>query len=195
MGRSREARKIRVWDPALRFYHWTLALLVVVNWLLGQFGPNVMTLHFSLGYAILALLVFRIIWGFVGPAPARFGTFLRGPSAVAGYLRHVLDRSPSHWFGHNPLGALSVIAMLLALIWQVGTGLISDPEDFVNVGQLAGDVPGWLSRKAVGWHSLGGSIVLILLFLHVAMILFYRLWKNEDLVRPMITGWKWVRMR
>ena len=195
MSGSGEARKIRVWDPALRFFHWALAILVIANWLLGQFGPNIMTLHFWLGYAIIALLAFRIVWGFVGPAPARFGSFLRGPSAVAGYVRHMFDRSPSNWEGHNPLGALSVVAMLAVLVWQVGTGLISDPEDFVNVGPLAGDVSSALSKKAVAWHHRGGALVLILVLLHIAVILFYRFWKNEDLIRPMITGWKWVGRR
>lgn len=187
--------RVRIWDPALRLFHWSLAVLVVANWLLGKFGPKVMTLHFTLGYAILALVAFRIVWGFVGPAPARFGSFVRGPGAVAGYMRDLFRRQPSHWPGHNPLGALSVVAMLAALLVQVGTGLISDPEDFINVGPLAGEVSGRTAVKAVGWHHLGADLILILVLLHLAVILFYRVWKNEDLVRPMITGWKWVRRR
>ncbi|MCF3973626.1 cytochrome b/b6 domain-containing protein [Paracoccus salsus] len=195
MSPVREARRARVWDPALRAFHWILAALVIANWLLGQFGPNVMTLHFWLGYSIAGLLLFRIVWGLVGPAPARFVSFIRGPRAILDYMRHLGKREPSLWPGHNPLGALSVVAMLLALIWQVGTGLISDPEDFINVGPLADQVSSATARKAVGWHHLGGSIILILVLLHVAVILYYRFWKNEDLVRPMITGWKWVRRR
>lgn len=190
-----DARRVRIWDPALRAFHWLLAALVITTWLLGKFGPSVMTLHFWLGYAILGLLAFRIIWGFVGPEPARFASFLRGPGAIIGYLGHLGRRAPSHWPGHNPLGALSVVAMLLALLFQVGTGLISDPDDFINVGPLAREVASATARKAVGWHHLGGTIILVLVLLHLAVILFYRLWKNEDLVRPMITGWKWVRRR
>lgn len=188
-------QRVRVWDPGVRFFHWALAVLVIANWLLGQFGPNIMTLHFTLGYAIIALLVFRIIWGFIGPEPARFSSFIRGPGAIMDYLRHLLRREPSNWPGHNPLGALSVIAMLAALIWQVSTGLISDPDDFVNIGPLADQVSSATAKKAVGLHHLGGTIILILVLLHIAVILFYRLWKHEDLVRPMITGWKWVRRR
>lgn len=190
-----EARRVRVWDPALRIFHWSLATLVIATWLLGQFGPNVMTLHFWLGYAIIALLVFRLIWGVIGPEPARFTSFVRGPAAILGYVRHIGRREPSHWLGHNPLGALSVVAMLLALIVQTATGLISDPEDFVNVGPLADQVSSATAKDAVGWHHLGATIILILVLLHLAVILFYRVWKNEDLVRPMITGWKWVRNR
>lgn len=195
MSQRPHAERQRVWDPALRLFHWLLATLVIVNWLLGQFGPNVMTLHFWLGYAIAALLVFRVIWGFVGPEPARFRSFLRGPTDILDYLRHFLRREPSHWPGHNPLGALSVVAMILFLAVQVGTGLISDPEDFINVGPFAADVGATVSRKAVGWHHLGGTIILILVLLHLATILFYQVWKNENLVKPMLTGWKWVRRR
>ena len=190
-----QAERVRLWDPLLRGFHWLLAALVIVNWLLGQFGPNDMSLHFLLGYAILALLIFRVIWGFVGPPAARFSNFLCGPAAIRDYLRHMFSRQPSNWPGHNPLGGLSVVAMLLALFYQVGTGLISDPEDFINVGPLAGPVGSDIATEAPGWHEAGASIILILVLLHVAVILFYRLWKNEDLIRPMITGWKWVRRR
>lgn len=195
MSRTDEARRVRVWDPALRAFHWLLATLVIVTWGLGQFGPNDMSLHFWLGYAIVGLLVFRLVWGFVGPAPARFATFLRGPGAVIDYLRHMGEREPSNWPGHNPLGALSVVAMLAVLLAQVATGLISDPDDYINVGPLAGQVASSTARKAVGWHHFGGTIVLLLVLVHIGVILFYRLWKHEDLVRPMITGWKWVRRR
>lgn len=186
-------RRVRLWDPLLRGFHWLLATLVIANWLLGKIGPNDMSLHFWLGYTILALLIFRLIWGFVGPEPARFTSFLRGPSAVLNYARHLPSREPSFTPGHNPMGGLSVIAMLLVLLYQVGTGLISDPEDFINVGPLAGAVGSDIATEAPGWHAVGADLILILVLLHVGVILFYRIWKNEDLIRPMITGWKWVR--
>ncbi|AUH64465.1 cytochrome b/b6 domain-containing protein [Paracoccus zhejiangensis] len=190
-----KTERVRIWDPLLRGFHWLLATLVIANWLLGKLGPNDMSLHFYLGYTIAGLLVFRVIWGFVGPEPARFSSFLRGPGAIRDYLGHMFRREPSNWPGHNPLGGLSVIAMLVVLIYQVVTGLISDPEDFVNVGPLAGAVGSDIATEAPGWHELGANLILILVLLHVAIILFYRVWKNEDLVRPMITGWKWVRRR
>ncbi len=195
MPRIDTAQRVRIWDPALRLFHWTLVVLVTTTFLLGKFGPKVMTLHFWLGYAIIGLLVFRLVWGFVGPEPARFSSFLRGPRAVLAYARGLLRREPSLYPGHNPLGGLSAAAMLLALAWQAGTGLISDPEDFLNVGPLADEVGRELAKAAVGWHNLGANIVLALVLLHVAAIVFYRVWKNEDLVTPMITGWKWVRGR
>lgn len=187
--------RVKLWDPLLRGFHWTLAVLVIANWVLGQIGPLNMWLHFWLGYTILGLIVLRVIWGLVGPEPARFTSFLRGPSAIFGYLRHMFRREPSYWPGHNPLGALSVVALLAVLFWQVGTGLISDPDDYINVGPLASEVSRATSRKAVAWHHLGGTLIAALVVLHVAVILFYRLWKREDLITPMITGWKWVIRR
>ncbi|MFC3630041.1 cytochrome b/b6 domain-containing protein [Paracoccus angustae] len=189
------AHRERIWDPALRAFHWTLAALVIANWLLGKIGPTDMTLHFWLGYAVIALLLFRLVWGFVGPAPARFAQFVRGPRAVLAYAREMIRPRPTHWPGHSPVGALAVLAMLAVLIGQVTTGLFADPDDYINVGPLASQVSSATSRAALRWHHRGADLILILVLLHWAAVLFYRLWKREDLVRPMITGWKWVRRR
>ncbi|MFC3570867.1 cytochrome b/b6 domain-containing protein [Paracoccus sp. TOH] len=186
-------QEVRLWDPLLRGFHWLLAFFVILGWCLGQFGPAKMTLHFWCGYVVAGLLVFRLVWGLVGPAPARFSHFLRGPGAVAGYVRGLFLREPSYWPGHNPLGALAVIALLALLAAQVSSGLISDPDDYINVGPLASYVSSATRTRAVGWHELGASLILVLALLHVAVILFYRFWKREDLVRPMITGRKQVR--
>lgn len=189
------AHRERLWDPALRAFHWTLAILVVSNWLLGKVGPSDMTLHFWLGYAIIGLLVFRLIWGVVGPASARFAHFVRGPGAVLSYAREIPRPHPSHWPGHSPVGALAVLAMLAVLMMQVATGLFTDPDDYINVGPLASQVSSETSRMALRWHHRGADMIFVLVVLHVSVIIFYRFWKREDLVRPMITGWKWVRRR
>ena len=190
-----QPQRIRLWDPALRTFHWLLAVLVIANWLLGKFGPAVMTLHFWLGYTIAALLVFRLVWGFFGPASARFTNFVRGPRHVWGYLRHLHLRQPSYWPGHNPMGAFSVLALLGVLGFQVYSGLVMDPDDFINIGPFASEVSRATSRAAVRWHNLGADLILWLVVLHIAVLLYYRFWKKEDLIRPMITGWKWVRRR
>lgn len=199
-GPSSDARPLpegveraRIWDPALRLFHWALAICVVTAWGLGQFGPSIMTLHFYAGYAVIALLLFRLIWGLVGPATARFAHFLYGPKTTLGYLRHAGQRAPSYWPGHNPVGALSVFALLTVLIAQVGTGLFSDPDDYVNIGPLADMVSSQTAQEANRWHYRISRLVLVLVGLHLGAIAFYRLWKREDLVRPMITGWKLVR--
>lgn len=185
--------RVRVWDPFLRAFHWLLAALVVANWLLGHFGPAKMTLHFWLGYAVLGLLAFRLVWGIVGPPAARFSGFITGPRRIWIYARGLFRREPSYVAGHNPMGAWSVVAMLGVLAAQAGAGLISDPDDFLNVGPLAHLVRPSTRSAAVGWHNLGGWVILALVAVHVGIILFYRFWKREDLVRPMITGWKLVR--
>ncbi len=185
-------RQVKIWDPLLRVFHWLLAGFVILSWCLGQFGPDIMTLHFWCGYVVIGLLAFRLIWGFVGPETARFSHFIRGPGAIAGYMRGMFSRQPSYWPGHNPLGALSVIAMLAMLAAQATTGLISDPDDFINVGPLAHLVSAPTRAKAVGWHEAGALIILLLVLMHIAVILFYRFWKREDLVKPMVTGWKQV---
>lgn len=185
--------RTKLWDPLLRGFHWLLAASVTAAWLLGKFGPAKMTLHFWLGYFVLGLLAFRLVWGFVGPAPARFSHFLRGPGAVARYAGHMFRREPSHWPGHNPLGALSVIAMLALLAAQATSGLFIDPDDFINVGPLADTVSAATRKSLRSWHHTGAALILILVLLHVAIILFYRVWKREDLVTPMVTGWKDVR--
>ena len=189
---ARDTETIRLWDPLLRVFHWALAAGVAAAWLLGRFGPLDMTLHFWAGYVVLGLLAFRVVWGLIGPAPARFASFLYRPGAVAAYARGLFRRRPSGWRGHNPLGGVFVVALLVAVGAQAITGLFVDPEDYINVGPLAQHVSTEASRTALAWHAALAKVVLALVALHVAAIVFYRLWKREDLVRPMITGRKTV---
>ena len=184
---------VRLWDPVVRVLHWALALAVVAAWTLGQFGPPIMTWHFWAGYAVLGIVGLRVVWGFVGPRPARFSSFAYGPAAIFRYVSGVLARRPSHWPGHNPLGGVFVFLLLGVVAAQAATGLFSDPEDYINAGPFAADVGMDAARTALSWHHLLSDAVLILVSLHVAAILFYRIWKREDLVRPMITGRKQVR--
>lgn len=181
---------VRLWDPLLRIFHWSLALCVAAAWGLGQFGPDRMTLHFFFGYAVIGLLAFRLVWAIVGPVPARFGGLLHAPRSILRYAWAMGRRQPSGWRGHNPLGGLFVIVLLGVLALQTLTGLIADPEDYMNVGPLAAHVPTALTRTALAWHAILATALLGLVALHLAAIAFYRLWKHEDLVRPMITGQK-----
>ena len=187
--------RVKLWDPALRLFHWLLVICVVAAWMLGRFGPNIMTLHFYLGYAVIGLLGFRLAWGLFGPTPARFAHFLFGPRTTLAYLSKLGKREPSYWPGHNPMGALAAFALLALLVAQVVTGLYTDPEDYVNVGPLAGSVDIETARMALGWHYRLSLVLLALVVLHVGAILFYKKWKREDLVRPMLTGWKAVRVQ
>jgi cytochrome b len=185
----------RVWDLGVRVFHWALTLFVVASWLLGQFGPAIMTLHFQSGYVILGLLAFRLAWGFVGPRHARFSDFLAPPGAVLRYLGTVWRREPSYWPGHNPLGGWAVAAMLALLLAQALTGLFADPDDFINRGPLAAWVPQSWAFAAAGLHHALSDWVTAVIVLHVGAIVFYKVWKREDLVRPMITGRKRVKIK
>lgn len=181
-------RSEQIWDPALRVFHWALAVSVTAGWLLGQYGPLQMTLHFWMGYTVAALLLFRVVWGFVGPRNARFASFVTGPGAVVRYLRTLPSRVAGHVGGHNPLGGWSVVAMLVVLAAQVFTGLTMDPEDYINTGPLAGYFSSDWNRQALSLHHMLGTVLLVLVALHVGAILYYRIWKRQDLVTPMITG-------
>ncbi len=183
--RSKATRK---WDLPLRLFHWLFAGSVVAAWGLGEFGPDVMTLHFWFGYAVLALIAFRLIWGFVGSETSRFSSFIFGPKAILTYMLKLPSRKPCNWKGHNPLGGAFVFLLLGLFGAQAALGLFVDPEDYINVGPLASWVGIDGARTALAWHGILANATLILMGLHVAAIFFYRLWKHEDLVTPMITG-------
>lgn len=177
---------IRVWDLPTRLFHWLLAACVIGLVITGSVGGNWMNWHLRLGYAVLTLLLFRLVWGFIGGHWSRFATFVYAPSSVVAYLRG--RARPEHSVGHSPLGALSVFALLLILAAQVGTGLMSDDE-IAFFGPLVRFVSGDTVAMATGYHkNVGKFIVMALVLLHVAAILFYRLVKKQRLVHPMVVG-------
>ncbi|MCV6547982.1 MAG: cytochrome b/b6 domain-containing protein [Cohaesibacter sp.] len=188
-------QRIKLWDPALRLFHWALVVCVISTWYLGRFGPDIMALHFYFGYAILALLAFRLIWGFIGPAPARFSHMIYSPGTLFSYLRCMFKRQPSYWPGHNPLGALAALALLTVLSLQALSGLFVDPDDFINIGPFSHLVSSDWVRFAGQWHHLLSNVLAGLVGLHLAAILFYKYWKGEDLIKAMINGYKEVRER
>jgi len=187
-------RKIRLWDLPLRLFHWSLLLLVAGAILSAELADDVtgaMDWHPRFGYAILALLLFRLVWGFVGSTHARFSSFVRGPGAVIGYIRHMKDhKGPS--IGHNPLGALSVLALLATLLLQAVSGLFLNDEDFALEGPLYKHVSGAVSHVFRELHEANAGLIITLIGLHIAAILFYRFIKRENLVTPMLTGNKEV---
>ncbi|MCF1503780.1 cytochrome b/b6 domain-containing protein [Afifella sp. H1R] len=182
--------EIRVWDPVVRIFHWALVVAFAAAWGLGKFGPDEMTLHFYAGYTVAALVVIRIVWGFVGSANARFVNFVKGPRRILHYARHFASREPSNCPGHNPLGALFIVGVLIVLAMQIGTGLLADPEDYINAGPLAKYVSIETARQALSWHEPLSTLLLIMVGVHIASIVFYKLYKHEDLITPMFTGRK-----
>jgi cytochrome b len=175
--------KQRVWDIPTRLFHWTLVLLVALAWWTAETEQD--ELHLYLGYAVLSLLFFRIGWGLFGSSTARFSSFVRGPASVVRYVR---DRFRWPLAGHAPLGALSVLALLLMLFVQAGTGLFATDEDGLFPGPLAYLVSIRASDSITELHEELFDWLLILIGLHIAAILLYRLALGRDLLGPMITG-------
>jgi len=180
------ANTIRVWDLPTRLFHWSLALCVGGLILTGNLGGAWIDWHARLGYAVLTLLLFRLVWGVVGGHWSRFKTFLYAPSSLVAYLRG--RPHPDHLVGHNPLGAFSVFAMLLVLLAQVGSGLVSDDE-ISFTGPLNRFVSSSKALAATWYHKqIGQWLVIGLVVLHIAAVLYYVLKKRHRLVRPMIVG-------
>ncbi len=186
----------KVWDPVTRLWHWVLVIAVSLGWYFGEFMSfTTIQWHFYCGYTILGLVVFRIIYGFIGPAPIRFGALLVSPREIARYLKTVTRREPSGTRGHNPLGSLSVLAMIALLLAQASSGLFLESDDYFEAAPLAGFVSDAVSDPLTWWHKLMAKVILAVVALHVAAIFFYLVWKKENLIKPMITGWKLIRPR
>jgi len=184
-------KRVKVWDLPLRLFHWLL--LVAVSTAFYAIWTDNIELHAKAGYCVAILLIFRIIWGFIGGKHARFASFIKGPSAIAAYLAKAKSgkHDPSDT-GHNPLGALSVIALLGALLIQVVTGLFNHNDDAIP--EFAAPLYRFVSNALAGdlaeIHEAMQVVILTLIGLHVAAILFYRFFKRDNLVKPMITGSK-----
>jgi cytochrome b len=177
--------KIRVWDLPTRLFHWALVVAVVGLVVTGNVGGSWMTWHMRLGYAVFALVLFRLFWGFWGGHWSRFAQFVPTPARLLAYLQ---QGSPPHSVGHNPLGALSVVALLAALLAQVGTGLFSDDE-IAFTGPLSTLVSSEAVSLASWYHADVGKLLLLgLVALHLLAIAYHKLFKKENLITPMLTG-------
>lgn len=175
---------IKLWDAPLRIFHWSLALLVTAALVTGLSGGALIDWHGRIGAAIAALLGFRLVWGVVGSTYARFATFVKGPASVIAYLK-------GQWrgIGHNPLGALSVIAMLGFLSLQVLTGLPAS-DDVAFRGPYNVLVSKDTELLALYLHQRIAWAIAVLLVLHLAAIAYYARANGDNLVKPMLTGRK-----
>ena len=179
---------VRVWDLPTRCFHWGLLVCVAGAVISAKVGGNAMIWHQRAGLAVGALLVFRLVWGVVGGRWSRFASFVHAPSTILRYVRGHVGEGELVDVGHNPLGALSVLALLTLLAGQVGSGLVADDE-IAFTGPLFAFVSEATSHLATSLHKTVGQIGLyVLVGLHVAAILFYRLRRGQDLVTPMVRG-------
>ena len=177
------APRTRVWDLPTRVFHWALSVAVIGQLATG-FG-GVMEWHFRVGYAVLSLLLFRVLWGFIGGRWSRFAAFAYSPGSIMDYLRG--RAHPDHLIGHTPLSALSVFALLAILALQVATGLVAD--EIMASGPLTRFVSSATVSLATAWHTTFGKwLAIALVSLHVLSVLFYVAITRHRLIRPMITG-------
>ena len=178
------SKKIRLWDLPTRLFHWLLVLSVAASIVSGQLGGNLIEVHGKIGLAIVGLIAFRLVWGFAGSTYARFAQFFPTPAKVKAYLR-------GEWrgVGHNPLGAFSVFGLLGLLAFQAFSGLFSN-DDITFFGPLFDLVSKDLSNQLTGLHKQSSTLLFILIGLHLAAIAFYGHVKKDNLIKPMISGWK-----
>lgn len=180
----------RVWDLPVRIIHWGLALAVLGAWLSRELEGDWFRVHTWCGYTVLLLAATRVVWGFVGTRHARFSGFVRGPGTILRYLRALFGAagapSPA---GHNPLGALMVLALLALLLAQALTGLFAN-DQIMETGPLFGYVSAQLSDRLTTLHKQLFDVLVGAIAIHVAAALAYLVFKRENLILPMITGRK-----
>ena len=174
--------RVRTWDVPTRVVHWLMAVLIATSWWTAENGH--LEFHRYSGYSILALLLFRLYWGFAGSSSARFAQFIKGPRAILNYLRG----EPLQSAGHNPLGALSVLALILLLLSQVTLGLFAVDVDGIESGPLSHYVSFEAGRACAEWHETLFDILVWVIVLHIAAVLFYVLVKKQNLINAMLHG-------
>lgn len=186
-AQSKERRL--VWDLPLRLFHWSLVVSFIGAYVTNRLGVAWFDWHVRFGYAVLTLVAFRALWGLFGAEHARFASFLRHPREAWLYGRRLLRNEAPLYAGHNPLGALMVVALLLGLLAQATMGLFANDEIF-NVGPFAGAVSKETSLLLTSLHKRGFYVLAAAVFIHVAAVIAYLAVKRENLVRAMITGYK-----
>lgn len=172
---SRDAHTVRVWDPLVRIFHWSLATSFFAAYLLGEDGGP---LHQSFGYAALGLIAFRLFWGVVGPHHARFTSFVPSAGGFIRYAKEVAAHREARYLGHNPAGAMMIVALLACIIATGATGWLMTTEAFFESK--------WIEE--IHEAFAGGTLALV--GLHVAGVVFSSLRHHENLVKAMFTGRK-----
>ncbi|MDQ2764600.1 MAG: cytochrome b/b6 domain-containing protein [Pseudomonadota bacterium] len=180
-------QRMKVWDVPVRLFHWAIVVLIFLAWATQQYDH--MQWHVWVGFTILTLLLFRIVWGVLGSDTARFSRFLRSPLAGLRHLARLRRREPDHEIGHNAAGGWMVLVMLALLCVQAGTGLFSNDD-----GDTEGPLMHLISKDQSDWlshiHYLNFKAIEAVIVLHVLAIAVYAVLKRQNLVRPMVTGTK-----
>lgn len=185
----KETVTVKVWDPVVRIFHWTLVVAFTVAYISGE---DFLTLHSWAGYLILGLLMVRILWGFIGTQHARFSDFVYRPDTVKQFLKNTLRFKARRYLGHNPAGGAMVILLMLSLLITVFTGLL-----VLGAEDHAGPLANWFSSSKNIWgditeemHEFFANFTVLLVLLHIAGVVVESLIHKENLVSAMITGFK-----
>ena len=174
---AREERTVRVWDPLVRLFHWALVAAFAAAWVTADEWERA---HEIVGYAVIGLVAFRLVWGVVGTRYARFTDFVRGPREVIGYLEDAAAHRAPRYLGHNPAGGAMIVALLVMLVVVGATGYLLTTTTFWEVE--------WVEEL----HEAAAYAMLVLVGLHVLGVIIASLEHGENLVRAMITGRKRV---
>lgn len=179
---------IRVWDLPTRLFHWILVALIIAQWWTAE-QSSTMDYHVWGGYAVLTLVLFRLIWGFVGSETVLFSDFVRGPGAALLYAKALMRGETPHYLGHNPMGGWSIVALLILLLIQAGTGLFANDDIMIE-----GPLYAWVSKDTSDWlttlHKFNFNLLLAMIAVHLSAVFFYLLVKRENLIHPMLSGHK-----
>lgn len=186
---SNSGPRVFVWDIYVRLFHWTLVSLIVALFLTAEVFDGGIELHATLGRAVLVLVIFRIVWGVVGSSYARFSQFLRSPFDVLTYARSLFTNKHEFSVGHNPLGGWMVVVLLVVVLSQAILGLFSN-DDILFDGPLSYLISKESSDLITGLHSDLFNILLVLVALHVSAVIWHKLFKGENLLSAMFSGYK-----
>ena len=182
--------KIKVWDLPTRLFHWTLVASMIFMFISAKQGGTWLQWHLRCGLFLLALILFRIVWGFVGSDTARFTQFVKSPKHIIRYIKGEISENEQP--GHNPLGALMVVALILGILFQLITGLFSPDENSYIYGGYLSSKAGSNASQIRSVHLMWANVLMILAGIHFAVVLFYRVIKRHNLITPMITGNKYL---
>ena len=178
-----------IWDLPTRLFHWSLVICFAGSWITAEAGFDWTEVHFRFGYTTLALILFRILWGFLGNRYARFSNFVTKPTTAAKSIAEMLDATSERHAGHSPHGGYAVIFLLYFALAQATSGLfISD--DILYTGPYNGVVSNDLAGALAWFHGLNFTLLQIMIGLHLVAIIWYRFKKSEELIMPMLSGYK-----
>ncbi len=183
---SQKSSTIKVWDPLIRIFHWSLVLSFALAFITED---DWLSLHVQAGYAVSLLIGFRLIWGLIGTRQARFFTFIKSPAVVMSYFRQMLSLKVPHYLGHNPVAAVMVVALLVSIALVSFTGMVTIASE--GQGPLASTIfASWSGDWMEEVHEFFANFTLLLIIAHVSGVVLSSLLEGENLVKAMITGRK-----